>query len=121
MSRDIEIKNIIANEVDGVYCLPGVNDVRMAHDAAEKVIKALNAAGYRIDVSTPATRMSVADFKLHDRVNHVSFDGGSVTQHDGAKITVTFDRLTAKGRNVTGIYDDNWFRICPDTLYRVEP
>lgn len=48
MDRDTEIKNITANEIDGVYCLPGVNDVKMAHNAAEKAIQALNAAGYRI-------------------------------------------------------------------------
>ena len=42
------MKNIIANEIDGVYCLPGVNEVAMAHEAAEKAIAALNAAGYRI-------------------------------------------------------------------------
>jgi hypothetical protein len=59
---------------------------------------------------------SVADFQLHERVNHVSLDAGTITGHDGKKITVTFDRLTSKGRPVIGIYDDNWFRICPNTL-----
>jgi hypothetical protein len=61
----------------------------------------------------------VSAFALHDRVKHLSLDLGTVTDHDGREITVTFDRVTPKGHPVIGIYDDNWFRIWPGTLSRV--
>lgn len=64
----------------------------------------------------PSGPSEVSEFRLHQRVNHVSLGEGEVTENDGCRVTVTFDRAP-KGRAVIGIYDNNWFRICPNTLF----
>jgi hypothetical protein len=60
-----------------------------------------------------------SDFKAGDYVEHMNGDTGRVTEikPDGA-VFVTFDR--GKGY-WHGEYDENWFRIHPDGLKKIDP
>lgn len=60
-------------------------------------------------------------FKVGDRVAHIVIGDGTVTSVAGA-VYVKFDRITAKGRHVEGVYDPTWFRLYPGRLsHRSEP
>lgn len=55
-------------------------------------------------------------FTTGQKVAHIAIGDGFVTAADGKTITVTYDKHS-RGRPVTGVYDDQWFRLHPEFLF----